>query len=456
MPAIALLLISVLFALTAVAAADVSTTVVVTILCSLVTFFLTFQQGMVLFRTRKNVGYFILLFGSAFWFWSEAFALALENPPFYSNDFFSPLGAAVLPTRVVSLAVLCVSLFSLFAALAWHLLPNKFTLLRIINRTDSKSAASGFDFILLVVAMSGWLPSLFALGSLSDAIAYSIMMRAGTIEHEAGLINYLPIGSLVAVSIALTRLSYGAPGNKFLRLVTILIGGFLVVVSGTRFKLLYAILPIIVTLLVDNSSAVSRRARKTVIVSFLTLLGGIASYQFFNRYGQISVAVGGDTLFLGAVVGAGHFTALVHSIILIPDEHPFFRQSMLPFFITDYVPRFLWETKPVHEFWEFYNARLAPSEFTNVTPSIIGQYYMNWGILGSVSAGTILGIWARIVDSSFNVIDVPRQNMSAAVSAMLAAFIFLSFRLYSPMYLTYPIFTLFLYYLGTERGRSPA
>ena len=122
-----------------------------------------------------------------------------------------------------------------------------------------------------------------------------------------------------------------------------------------------------------------------------------------------------------------------------------FQQSMAILFVTDLIPRFIWENKPIHEYWLFYN---QISLGGNVTPSIVGQYYMNWGVIGVLVSGLIFGLWAGLIDFLHKGYTESHRPQLLIVSGFLAAFLFLSFRHYSANYFFYVLVSIGILYIA--------
>ena len=124
-------------------------------------------------------------------------------------------------------------------------------------------------------------------------------------------------------------------------------------------------------------------------------------------------------------------------------------QPMAPLFLTDFVPRFIWADKPNHLYWETYNNVLAPLlpgsiAGANVTPSIIGQYYLNWWWLGGFFSGFIMGSWAGIATNYFRAFNRSKTFTKLLVGSYILTFVFLSFRVFSANYVTYLLVTVVL------------
>ncbi|MBM3942630.1 MAG: hypothetical protein FJ316_06860 [SAR202 cluster bacterium] len=152
----------------------------------------------------------------------------------------------------------------------------------------------------------------------------------------------------------------------------------------------------------------------------------------------------------------GQFTALLYAEYLVPERHPYFMEVAEPYFVIHWIPRKFWPEKPIMRSWTEYNDSYTggSSEF-NVTPSVIGQFHINWGVLGVVFIGAWLGFLTCLADRLMLGLDLDRQQALAVVVGMLYAFILSSFRFYSPIYVTYVVFGLVGMWLIT-RGTPAA
>jgi hypothetical protein len=149
--------------------------------------------------------------------------------------------------------------------------------------------------------------------------------------------------------------------------------------------------------------------------------------------------------------GHDHFGAMLIAIDLVDSRGEFFMEPIAPFFVTHFIPRRFWRDKPYPESWLTYNAVVTRGYNFNVTPSITGQYYMNWSYLGVAWIGLFIGWLARCCETWFSQLELRRQLMSATVAGLLLAFIFLSFRFFYPLYFSYPLFGFIAYVVFTRK-----
>ena len=149
----------------------------------------------------------------------------------------------------------------------------------------------------------------------------------------------------------------------------------------------------------------------------------------------------------------GHFTALLFAEHLVPNEHPYFRELSEFYFLIHWIPRQLWPEKPVMESWAFYDESYVQGAAFNVTPSVIGQFHMSWGLPGVIFIGVWLGFLTMLADRLLMLLDSDRQRAMFVVVGMFYAFIISSFRFYSPVYFSYFLFGLIPMLLLTRHRR---
>ena len=226
-----------------------------------------------------------------------------------------------------------------------------------------------------------------------------------------------------------------------------------IVMRGTRHQLLFSILPVIVVLWRRLSESNSRSrvlnwiAAAVVCVSVLQLQLAIRasgwdaiSYLSWDKFEYSSTT--------------GQFQALLFAEYLVPDHHEYFCEPVEPFFITHWVPRKIWPDKPVMQSWQYYNVLATNnSRNWNVTPSVIGQYYMNWGIVGVLGIGWWLGALTSIADRIAMVLDNVKQQALTVSIGMIYAFIVASFRFYAPYYAAYVVIGLACTMIVSRRRR---
>ena len=152
------------------------------------------------------------------------------------------------------------------------------------------------------------------------------------------------------------------------------------------------------------------------------------------------------------VEGHDQFGAELIAIKVTEDVGHFFMEPMTPFFLTHFIPHQFWAGKPYPASWQYFNDEWTQGGNFNVTPSITGQYYMNWGYVGVVWIGLFIGALARFCEDWFRRLRVQQQLLSATVAGLLLSFVFFSFRIYHPLYFAYPLFGYLVYVVITRRA----
>jgi hypothetical protein len=212
-----------------------------------------------------------------------------------------------------------------------------------------------------------------------------------------------------------------------------------IVMRGTRHPLLFALMPLILVLWTKLRESQARAQVLRWLIGAV-LLAGLLQVQLAVR------ASGWDALRyvnIDAVTepnATGQFHALLFAEYLVPDHHEYFMEAVEPFFLFHWMPRKLWPGKPTMQSWEYYNTLATNnSRNWNVTPSVIGQYFMNWGIAGVVAIGCWLGSLTSLTDRLFRTLNTSRQQAMVGFIGMVYAFIIASFRFYAPFYAAYVV-----------------
>ena len=387
--------------------------------------------------SRKQDSFILPLFflSNIFWFLSEMFSIAFLQGDIAFFDFttYSPSYRQKIPIDVLTEAVFSIVSFNFFTTLVFYLFKRRKNRLITSNKLGSYSPIL-IDSLLFIFALSGWYIFFTNAQSIGLMISNLLLFRSAEYDIEPGFSNYLPILSIVASSLLLYRLIFIKKGVKSIKILGFLLGAILVFFSGTRFKLIYLVLPSVITIIFSNNDIISKNFKRKILIFFSTSLILISSYQITNRYGANDT---NDFNTTKSITGSGHFLAFCHAIEISKDLNYYFNQTMLSLFVSDMVPRFIWPDKPGSKFWEYYNKKLAIAG--NVTPSILGQYYLNWGVMGCFIIAFNFGIWLVVVDYYFKDYLINSNHFSLFLSAFLFCFLFLSFRVYSLNYFFYVI-----------------
>jgi hypothetical protein len=75
----------------------------------------------------------------------------------------------------------------------------------------------------------------------------------------------------------------------------------------------------------------------------------------------------------------------------------------------------------------------------NTIPSVVGQYYMNWGWWGVLEIGLVLGLLVRLLDIGFSLSgprDLARFGILGVMAYFFIGFRMLTFSFFPPMVMT--------------------
>jgi hypothetical protein len=193
--------------------------------------------------------------------------------------------------------------------------------------------------------------------------------------------------------------------------------------------------------------------RLVVLTAAVVLFFLVAQLQFAYRSVGWEELRNGPTNELTQLDTNGHFTALMFAEYLVPVHHGYFRETAEYYFFIHWIPRQLWPQKPIMESWSYYDDTYVQGAAINVTPSVIGQFHMNWGLPGVLYIGAVLGFLTLLADRLLMMLDPDRQRAMFVVVGMFYAFIISSFRFYSPIYFSYFVFGLVAMFLLTRQRK---
>ena len=394
----------------------------------------------------------VCLIGSTFvFFWIDLLSLTWQRLPFAVPEGF-PLKETQFSFDLIREALLYVSVFQLVLLIGYSLRPRLERPLQLISaRTDSLSFDRTLVAILLITC--GLVPMLFYYQFDVDRVTAALLASRSGTEFEAGEPGVAQHLALFGIFGGALFFVYALKVKTWRRLAWILLGvlsALPFVSAGTRHVWLYISLPSLLVLLRGFKGRFTPARVFAVIIATLFILT-IAQFQIAYRTVGWREIGSGPTQELLSVNTNGHFTALLFAEHLVPDEHPYFRQPSEFYFLIHWIPRQLWPSKPIMESWLYYNDSYVQGANFNVTPSVIGQFHMDWGLAGVIYIGACLGFLAMLADRVLLRLDSDRQRATFVVLGMFYAFIISSFRFYSPIYFSYFVFGVIAMFLLTRR-----
>jgi oligosaccharide repeat unit polymerase len=405
----------------------------------------------------RVIGKLCLVGGVLLFYWTEALALAFQKSPFSVPQGF-PINETQFDQQLIAQALIYITVFQLLSLVGYSIRPRIDKGVRFFaSRVDSLS----FDrwiLVFLLVACSV-LPLLIVYDfDLNNILTALLASRSGA-DFEApepGLTQHLALFGIYGAALFFV---YALKTSTWLRLWWLLLGAIVAVpfvTGGTRHLWLYISLPSVLIVLRGFKGQLNgRRVMGFAAAALIVLV--VAQVQF--AYRNVGWQEVGDVApeELSQLSSTGQFTALLFAEHLVPNEHAYFMEPAEPYFLIHWIPRQVWPNKPIMESWAYYNESYVQGAAYNVTPSVIGQFHLNWGLPGVIFIGAWLGFLTCLADRVLLRLDADRQRAMFVVAGMFYAFIISSFRFYSPIYFSYFLFgVLAMLLLTRRRGLSSA
>ncbi len=402
----------------------------------------------------RSIGKVCLIASVFVFYWIDLLSLTWQRSPFAVPDGF-PLDETQFSFDLIHDALLYVSIFQLLLLVGYSLRPRLERPLQLLAaRTDSLSLDRTLVAILLVAC--GLVPMLIYYQFDVDRVMAAIIASRSPTDFEAGepgLAQHLALFGIFGGALFFV---YALKVKTWRRVAWILLGVLAAlpfISAGARHVWLYISLPSLLILLRGFKGSFTPPRVFAVVLGTLFILT-IAQFQIAYRTVGWNEIGSGPTQELLSLNTNGHFTALLFAEHLVPNEHPYFRQPAEFYFLIHWIPRQLWPTKPIMESWVYYNDSYVQGANFNVTPSVVGQFHMDWGLAGVIYIGAWLGFLATLADRVLLRLDSDRQRATFVVVGMFYAFIISSFRFYSPIYFSYFLFGVIAMFLLTRRRRQ--
>lgn len=417
-------------------------------------------------RRRGGLCRGLLLFGVFYWFWIEAFSLATQPVAFPVLHTFYPYLTDKYPSALVAQGLVAVALFAFMAVLAYWVISPVRPFVNFFTRRDDRITGASLDLICAAIAILGYVPIYISVGGdFNEMLERLLAMRAYQGDGaggDEGLTVHFAILGAAAGAIAFARAIEGSSGSRLLQLVVTSLTLFWVFASGSRFNLAFVLLPALFAHLAGEQSANRERWDRRKIAALVFTLATVFLLQGALR--DEGLIEGGSRLDEGSIVsiaergafGHEHFSAALLAMDMVSHRQSYYYEPMLPYFVLHWIPRAWWPSKPIPKSWEEYNETVTGGATFNVTPSIVGQYYLNWGFLGVAYIGAFFGVLGRTLDETLRCLDRRRQLLGIAVVGMWVVFLFLSFRFLHPLYMTFPVAGMLIWYAVSRKRRFAA
>jgi oligosaccharide repeat unit polymerase len=386
----------------------------------------------------------VLLVGGVVWlYWLEVLYMANDTPLFWFPMDAGPASFVTTPA-LVSRAYLYLVLFQLMLMLGYSIAPSLPALARFLeSRPDSQTTSSWA--LRIALALAAPFPLLLASGWNPAAALQTLLASrsSGGIDYSDSLESLGPLVYLYIVGTygAAVVLTSGIVARGARRLVALGVGGLatliMMVLFGSRSILIFQLVPCCILLQrLFHGKLTAARQILIVGVAVLLLLG--AQVQFIFRgvgFSDLSRLDAGRLLNANT---AGQFSALLLALHLVPDSYDYFYEIVEPYFVAQFVPRLIWPDKPRLHSWEVFQG-----EFTqgtpgyNVTPSVVGQFHMNWGFLGVLWIGLWFGLLAGTTDRILARLTVGSHAVAITAIGIFYGFLVTALRFYSPTFFLY-------------------
>jgi oligosaccharide repeat unit polymerase len=433
----------------------------------LILFLFVSSVGLVIFRVRRGIGYshiggIVLAVGFIVWYAIPA--LASYYFPDYTLD---PAIYDVINQELIIRAIALLSLFQMSTAIAINLFA------ALPQAHSCKPAAKprlvlGLALIGIAVGMAPYIIFGNSLSEVVDAIIQSRAIdkpwaQATNLGDAVSPFTYVASSAFIASAFLLWFVARDKRLSRRIRLVAFIVTllGTIVIFfdQGTRSTVALVLAPVLMMILLDiwNQSRV-----RAMLMGVCVVLGIVLLLQFQVLYratytrANVPDLLGQDLPTLGGTTD--YFRETLFAVYLVPTYHDYFQESALLQFVVSPIPRFIWPEKPISEIVRFYTlARWGIDilqESGNTFPGLVGQYYMSWGWFGPIIIGLLFGWLTSQIDKTLVNERARNDPYLFGLGLMLIVWLFLSFRVLSPVFF-YPILIAgLIVYIGRRANRK--
>lgn len=388
--------------------------------------------GVETLRTRE-AGKSLMIASVFVSYWMEVLGLALKDFP--GTD---PVPWSHWPDDLVRQGLWFVAIFQFCILIGYALRPGMKRARRwAASRIDRQSLSC--QYLLYGMAVLSVVPFVVVFGGDVRRAASALLAARSddTVFRDPTIASYLAMFGIFATVVLLLRAFRRGSRmtDKFIALLAVIPFAL----AGTRHVWMFATLPVLVVTMrrMKGVLSPSRAIRWVLIAVALLVVSQLQTAMRSGGWTQVTPEAESEFKRLDAY---GNFTPQLFAQFLVPRFHNYFMEPATPFFFTHFILRRFWPNKPDMAFWEYYDYAWVRGGVGNVTPSITGQYYMNWGVAGVILIGIWMGLLARIADSLLGAIDVDRQTAMGSLIGLFYAFLVAAFRFYAPFYFAYVVF----------------
>ncbi len=400
----------------------------------------------------------LFLIGSVYaFFWLGVLDNCLRDNPFYVSSSLR-IGIRRWPVDLVNTSLLYIAMFQLLLLVGYSLRPRmRMWTNWVRNRQDYRSPTT--RVLPYAFGALGVFTALLAYGfDLSLSTEVMLAGRNASVRaQDIGLLHFLDFFALYGAAtvfneVMLSNQESRAP--RSLRVISALIFVAPFLFGGARHIALFVILPSVVLSLIRWKTRLTpRQAIRWILLAAFAV--ALLQVQFAFRQTGWTTVSDQTVERLKEVDAFGQFGSLNYALFLVPSHHDYFMEFAEPYFLIHWIPRVFWPDKPVMQSWSVFNYTWVGKGVYNVTPSIIGQFHMNFGVVGVLWSGLWIGLLMVIADTLCLNLDFKTGKAMAIVMGMFYAFLISSFRFYSPIYFYYFVFG-FIGMLTMTRTVRPA
>jgi len=350
---------------------------------------------------NRRVGWIMLLTAHAFWFAMPACVQSLV-PDLWFGDWIG----MNIDEKYLALAAALIGLFLLCGAAAYWLTS---MMGKLPTPTRRSPVPRRNDVLLIALLLFGLFPYLeyAASGGGAGMLTLMLMGRADKpwryetfyAGASTNTVFWISQASLVAAG------SLGILGALFARgrmrrslnaLVAVLAIAIVFLDQGTRSLTAMLVMPAgLVWMFVSPSRVVRKAVWAGPLLGFVLLAATQLQFYLRTDHDRAQLREKSIAEVLAPRQHNDFFTETALAASIVPEERDYIEESPEWIILTNIVPRSLWEGKPVPQtFWVYSFYRWGRDVFVtggNAIPSVVGQYYMNWGWAGVVWAGMLFG-----------------------------------------------------------------
>jgi oligosaccharide repeat unit polymerase len=405
----------------------------------------------------RSFGKLLLSLSTMVFFWLEALHESRSEQPFLIPNTALAVDSH-FDIALVQQGLVFIALFQLTLFAGYSLRPQLRSIIHWAQGRVDKPRSQMLPIVLFFAACAVF-PLLLSFGGNLGEVGETLLAgrsRTGPAAEDIGYIQYLYYLGLFGSALLLAKGALSKEKNRrFYLLLGILSALPFVMVSGSRHLWLYIALPtVVISIRLFGGGTNPGRFLRISVLALVVLL--VVQLQFALRQHGWTKTSYVSTQQIFQTGTTGQFTALLYAEYLVPEFHGYFREPAEPYFVTHFIPRAIWPEKKFMQSWTYYNASYTQGLKFNVTPSVIGQFYINWGVAGVAFIGVWLGFLTYLADRILSALNIRRQWAMAAAVGMLYAFVCSSFRIYYPIYFVYFAFGFVGMLMLTRRQQTQA